>query len=240
MDSSSSVEHAKLNACREACRILRETYRDASVIGVGTGSTIKLLIDHCRDFFTGKRLVPSSADTMLHLASIGYTVLLDPAGVDEVDVYIDGADEVSSKLDMVKGRGGAFAREKTLALRSRERIYVVDYTKYTGVDYLYAKPIPVEVLPVSLRYVVRKLGELGYGEPVLRVGSGKDGPVVSDNGNYIVDYKLSKPVRDPLALHNALKLLHGVIETGVFPSELVDMVIVGEPSGVKVLKKKAQ
>lgn len=237
MDALSIIEQAKLNACDYACRHLYRKYGDASVIGVGTGSTVKLLITKCRDFFTERVLVPSSHDTLLHLVSLGLNMVVDPAGVEDIDLYIDGADEVSGKLDLVKGRGGAFLREKSLAVRSRVRMYVVDYTKYTGLNHIYAKPIPIEVVPVSVKYVIRKLQELGYGEPLLRMGTGKDGPVVSDNGNFIVDYRLLKPVEDPLSLHNTLKLVHGVIETGIFPSNLVDIIVVGEPAGVRVLGK---
>lgn len=237
MDASSIIEQAKLNACDYACRHLYEKYGDALVVGVGTGSTVKLLITKCRDFFTERVLVPSSHDTLLHLVSLGLNMAVDPTGVEDIDLYIDGADEVSGKLDLVKGRGGAFLREKSLAVRSRVRMYVVDYTKYTGLNHIYVKPIPIEVVPVSVKYVIRKLQELGYGEPLLRMGTGKDGPVVSDNGNFIVDYRLLKPVEDPLSLHNTLKLVHGVIETGIFPSNLVDIVVVGEPAGVRVLGK---
>ncbi|MCY0868645.1 MAG: ribose 5-phosphate isomerase A [Desulfurococcus sp.] len=237
MTSPSSINEAKLNASEYTCRYLSTAFSESVIIGVGTGSTVKVFIEKCRDFLRSRLLVPSSLDTAITLASMGFTSIADPAVVDEIDVYVDGADEVSRRLDLVKGRGGAFLREKTLALRSKMRVYIVDYTKYTGASYLYAKPIPIEIIPISVKYTLRKLKELGYGEPVIRAGSGKDGPIVSDNGNLIVDYHLVKPVENPLAFHNTLKLIHGVVETGIFPSEqLVDMVVVGEPVSVRVLK----
>jgi ribose 5-phosphate isomerase A len=162
---------------------------------------------------------------------------MDLHTLDYLDVYIDGADEVSSRLDLVKGRGGALLREKLLALSAATRIYVVDYTKYTGVEYLYAKPIPVEVVPASVNYAVRELRRLGF-EPQIRVGGGRDGPVISDNGNYIVDLKPLKPIVDAKSTHEKLKLLHGVVETGIFPGvELVDVVVVGHPDRAVTLRR---
>jgi len=239
MSMLDEVQLAKINACKYACRYLVENYGGASIVGVGTGSTVKLLVEECRDFFKGKVLVPSSMDTLLFLASSGLTNIREPYVVKSIDLYVDGADEVSSKLDLVKGRGGAFLREKSLAIRSRVRIYVVDYTKYTGVDYLHAKPIPIEVVPFSLSYVVSKLEELGYGKPSIRTGTGKDGPVISDNGNFIVDYVLERPVYNARSLHDSIKSIHGVVETGIFPSDqLVDYVIIGERDRVRILRRE--
>jgi len=231
------VELSKVIAGEKACELLT-SISELKVIGIGTGSTVKKFIETCLHFLKKHKAVASSPDTVIFAKKHGIHVL-DPLTVEELDAYVDGADEVSSKLDMVKGRGGALLREKTLAYMSRNRIYIVDYTKYTGKEYLYAKPIPVEIAPMTLNYVLRAIERMGLFEPIIRTGGGKDGPVITDNGNYIIDLKPLKPLLNPRVVHYDLKSLHGVIETGLFPSEeLVDTVIVGYPGKATIFHRK--
>jgi ribose 5-phosphate isomerase A len=182
------VEEAKENAAREACRVLGD-FRKVKVIGLGTGSTVKKFIDLCIDEIKQYLTVSSSIGTALYTK--------DTYSVDSVDVYIDGADEVSNKLDLVKGGGGALLREKTLAYLSSYRLYITDYTKFDGRDYLYLKPIPVEITPITLQYAMRAIKNTGLFEPVIRTSIGRDGPVITDNNNYILDLKPLKPIEDP-------------------------------------------
>ncbi|MEM1628562.1 MAG: ribose 5-phosphate isomerase A [Desulfurococcaceae archaeon] len=234
------IEMSKRKACENACELLARRYANARVVGMGTGSTVKIFIDICTWFLKDKVVVASSPDTALYLVNHGLNTV-DPISIDRIDIYIDSADEVNSNLDMVKGRGGAFLREKTLAYMSGTRIYIIDHTKYTGVDYLYLKPIPIEIVPVTLNHVLKSIKNLDLFEPVLRVSSGKDGPVLSDNGNYIVDLKPLKPLKDPENIHKTLKLIHGVVETGIFPSkQLVDIVIVGYPDKIITFNRDLQ
>jgi ribose 5-phosphate isomerase A len=233
----SNVEVGKFNSASEACRLLRSGYSRVRFIGLGTGSTVKVFIDLCSDLLRDKHIYTSSVDTALYLYSKFKLRSLDIQTLDYLDVYVDGADEVSSKLDLIKGRGGALLREKLLALSASTRIYIVDYTKYTGLEYLYAKLIPVEVVPVTVNYIIKYLRKLEF-EPQIRTGSGRDGPVISDNGNYIVDLKPLRPVLDAKSTHEKLKLVHGVVETGIFPGgELVDIVIVGYPDRTEILRR---
>jgi ribose 5-phosphate isomerase A len=233
----SSIEACKLTSAIEACRILKMSHSSARLIGLGTGSTIKVFIDVCIDYIRERGIYASSVDTALYLYEKYGLRPLDIQTLEHLEVYVDGADEVSSRLDLVKGRGGALLREKLLALSASTRIYVVDYTKYTGVEYLYAKPIPVEVVPVTVNYVLREVRKLGF-EPQIRTGAGKDGPVISDNGNYIIDLKPLKHVTSAKSVHERLKLVHGVVETGIFPGEdLVDVVVVGYPDRAVTLKR---
>lgn len=232
----SDVEAGKFNSASEACRSLRSSYSNVRFIGIGTGSTIRVFIDLCGDFLRDKYVYTSSVDTALYLYSKLRLRSLDIQTLDYLDIYVDGADEVSSKLDLVKGRGGALLREKLLALSASTRIYIVDYTKYTGLEYLYARLIPVEVVPATLNYTIKYLKKLEF-EPQIRTGTGKDGPVISDNGNYIVDLKPLKPIVDAKSTHEKLKLVHGVVETGIFPGgELVDIVVVGYPDRAEILR----
>lgn len=228
---------AKENAGREACRFLDELTKD-SVVGLGTGSTVRKFIDICRDKLVNFQLVSSSPDTSLYAKSKGLKTL-DPLIVDQIDLYIDGADEVSNKLDLVKGRGGALLREKTMAYLASKRLYIVDYSKLNHVDYLYRNSIPVEIVPFSLNYVMKALTSLDLFEVSIRQGAGKDGPVVTDNGAYLLDLKPKKPLYNPRETHLLLKGIHGVVETGIFPAdELVDIVVVGYRDHAIVLKNR--
>ena len=234
-----SVSSAKRVACFEAYRLLVREFSSARVIGVGSGSTVKCFLDICleKGFFSGREVVVSSYDTLFYLYSRGFKNVVEPLTVSSIDVYIDGADEVSSNLDLVKGRGAALLREKLLALRATERIYVVDYTKYTGKPYLYLKPVPVEIMPWSIPWIYRELCLDNLFKPVLRMARNKDGPVVSDNGLFIVDLEPLKEIVDPEDVDKRLKLIHGVVETGIFPHrELVDRVVIGYPDKALVYR----
>ncbi|MEL9999919.1 MAG: ribose 5-phosphate isomerase A [Desulfurococcaceae archaeon] len=236
--SELEIEHGKILAAREACKLV-EGLGVVKVLGLGTGSTVRKFIDTCLHLLRNTKLVASSSDTVLYAKSLGLNVL-DLLSVNSVDVYIDGADEVSGKLDLVKGRGAALFREKTIAYLSQTRIYVVDYTKYTGLDYLYVKPIPIEVVPAALNYVLKTVSRMGLFEPLVRKCAGKEGPVITDNNNYLVDLKPLQPIVDPSRVHYELKRVHGVVESGIFPSgELVDVVVVGYADRACILRKDA-
>jgi len=228
---------AKINAAVKACELVQLSFNDVRIVGLGTGSTVKHFIDACKDFLENKILVPSSFDTALHLKNLGFSKILDPVTANVVDVYIDGADEVSVKLDMVKGRGGAFLREKSIALRAKTRIYIIDQSKFTGKPYLYLKPVPIEIVPVALPVVLDDIKSLENVEAVLRMDSSKDGPVVTDNGNFIIDLKFTTPIQEPAIMHERIKRIHGVVETGIFPSFLVDYVVVGYPGKSILLQR---
>lgn len=231
------IELAKENAGRKACEYL-DSLDKGSIIGLGTGSTIKRFIDICRDKLVEYTLVSSSPDTSIYARSRRLQPI-EHLVADQIELYIDGADEVSNKLDLVKGRGGAMLREKTLAYLSSKRVYIVDYTKLNNSDYLFLRPIPVEVVPFALNYVVKAIVSQGLFDISLRMGSGKDGPVVSDNGNYILDLKPKKPITNPRETHLMLKSIHGIVETGIFPAdELVDIVVVGYGDRVVVLERR--
>jgi ribose 5-phosphate isomerase A len=233
------LDQAKLNAAVKACEFLNSNFNSIGTIGLGTGSTIKKFINVCKDLLENKVIVPSSFDTAIYLVNMGYSNIRDPITARSVDVYIDGADEVSEKLDMVKGRGGAFLREKSIALRAKTRVYVIDHSKFTGKPYLYLKPIPIEVIPAALPVVLDGVKSLGNVEAVLRMDSSKDGPVVTDNGNFIIDLRFTSPILEPAVMHERIKRIHGVVETGIFPSILVDYVVVGYPDKTVLLQRGA-
>jgi len=226
------VEKAKYMAAREALKHVC----DAEVIGVGTGSTVDKfieLISRNKSDFRDRLFTCSSLDTMLKLRSIGFNVVY-PGSIERIDVYIDGADEVDKELNMIKGGGAALTLEKILTYYSEKRVFIVDYTKLVGT--LGEKhPIPIDVLPWALLPVYNLLKRKGYNPVIRRSVKGKYGPVVSDVGGVIIDLYV-KPSSPP-EIERELKLIPGVIETGLFIG-LADMVIVGWSNRVEEFTRK--
>jgi ribose 5-phosphate isomerase A len=195
---------------------------DNMIVGVGTGSTtdyfikelatIKHRIDAC---------VASSKVTELRLRELGIPVIdLNAAG--DLPIYIDGADEVNARRETIKGGGGALTREKIIATVAKQFICMVDDTKV--VSHLGRFPIAVEVLPIARSFVARELVKLG-GDPQYREG------FVTDNGNIILDV-FNLNIGAPIALENAINMIPGVVENGLFASRLADRVLVASKDGV--------
>jgi len=194
-----------------------------SVIGVGTGSTANHFIDalgRIRHLFDGA--VASSDASAARLKALGIPVF-DLNAVDQVLVYVDGADEINRDRQMIKGGGGALTREKIVAASAREFVCIVDASKV--VDMLGAFPLPVEVIPMARGLVARALRDLG-GTPELRHG------FVTDNGNIILDvYDLE--LREPLRMEQALNNLVGAVCNGIFAAQAADRVFIAHASGVR-------
>lgn len=197
---------------------------DGDVVGLGTGSTAAYAIDALADRdITG---VPTSHQSRLRALEAGVPVAgLD--AVDGIDVAIDGADEVAG-LALIKGGGGAHAREKVVATAADRFLVVVDDTKLTE---RLSAPVPVAVLPMAHGAVIEHLETL-EGDPVLRTAAGKDGPVVTDDGHFVLDCSFG-PIADPAALADRLASLPGVVEHGLFPDQ-ADAVIIGTADEVTV------
>jgi len=208
---------------------------DGFVVGLGSGSTAAYVIQEIGRLIRqdGLRVlgVPSSSQAMLLAVRSGIPITT----LDEhpsLDLAIDGADEVDKKLDMIKGGGGALTREKIVASAAKQVVIVVDETKL--VEKLGSFKVPVEVLPFSLATATAGITKLG-GKPLLREGKGKVGAVVTDNGNYIIDVDFG-PIADAEELNQRLKLIPGVIETGLFIG-IADIVYLGKKDGIVKLEK---
>ena len=228
---------AKRVAGKRAAELVKDLCRDGCLMGIGSGSTVKYFIEAADELGYLKRsiIVVSSIDTALTLRNRSIKNI--ESGIcpsETLDVYIDGADEVDYKLRMIKGRGAALLREKVLASNSKYRIYVVDESKI--VDVLGSKkPVPIEVITFALLPVIKKLNTLGY-RAKIREGVNKDGPVITDNGNIIIDV-YTGPMNNPEETHRRLKLITGVIETGIF-IDLADTIVIGRSDGsIKELRK---
>ncbi len=196
-----------------------------SVVGVGTGSTVNCFIDALatmKDRITGA--VSSSEKSSDRLRMHGIRVL-DANTVDEVRVYIDGADEIDHAGNMIKGGGAALTREKIVADRAERFICIADQSKL--VTTLGAFPLPVEVIPMAAAQIARKLRALG-GEPMLRHG------VVTDNGCHIIDVR-GLSITDPAAMECEINQWPGVVTVGIFARNRASICLLGTADGVKTL-----
>ena len=201
--------------------------KNVPIIGMGTGSTVTHLINLLADCDFKNDIegaVSSSIKTTEHLKSIGIPVLeLNQTG--DLEIYVDGADEVTSHKKMIKGGGGALTREKIIGAASKTFVCIVDESKC--VDVLGKFPLPVEVLPLARSYVARELVKLG-GQPVLREHC------ITDNGCEILDvHNLS--ILDPVALEQTINNIPGVLTVGLFAMRGADIVLVGKGSEVITL-----
>jgi len=197
-----------------------------SIVGVGTGSTVNHFIDALATMKADiDGAVSSSEASTEKMKALGIPVY-DLNSVDQLSVYVDGADEINAHMDMIKGGGAALTREKIVAAVAEKFICIVDNTK--EVDVLGEFPLPVEVIPMARSYVARELVKLG-GDPVYREG------VVTDNGNVILDVYNMKIV-NPKELEEQINAIVGVVTNGLFAMRGADVLLVGSPEGVKTVK----
>ena len=203
--------------------------RDGEVIGVGTGSTVNFFIDALAPLKSRiAGAVSSSEASTKRLRAHGIEVLdLNSAG--ELGVYVDGADEATRALELIKGGGGALTREKIVAASSRRFVCIVDEQKV--VERLGRFPLPVEVIPMARSLVARELARLG-GDPVLRDG------FITDNGNQILDVR-GLDIPDPAGLETAINQITGVVTVGLFARRPADVLLVGTAAGVVTLAREA-
>ncbi len=196
------------------------------IVGVGTGSTANFFIDELAKIKGKIRgAVASSEASAKRLQGHGIEVVsLNDAGT--LPVYVDGADEITRHLHMVKGGGGALTREKIVAAASRKFVCVCDSTKLG--DVLGRFPLPVEVIPMARSYVARELTALG-GQPVLREG------FTTDNGNIILDVR-GLEIMNPVELESTLDHIAGVVTNGLFARRPADVLLLGTPDGVRIME----
>jgi len=210
--------------------VAREALKHLSpdtVIGVGTGSTANFFIDELarlKGRIAGA--VASSERSAERLRARGIAVL-DLNDVEEIPVYVDGADEITERMHMVKGGGGALTREKIVAAVASKFVCIADESKL--VPMLGGFPLPVEAIPMARAYVARELAKLG-GRPKLREG------FTTDNGNIILDVS-GLQIADPVALETAIDNITGVVTNGLFARRGADVLLLGTAGGVKTIAK---
>lgn len=203
-----------------------EYVKDGDIIGVGTGSTV----NHFIAALAAKKhliegAVSSSEESTKRLEALGIEVF-DLNSVDQFDIYVDGADEITEHKHMIKGGGAALTREKIVAAVAKQFICIIDDSKQVGV--LGDFPLPVEVIPMARSYVARELVKLG-GDPVYREG------VVTDNGNVILDVH-NLEILEPRTLEAQINQIVGVVTNGLFAQRGADIVLVASDDGVTTIK----
>ena len=218
-----------------------EQFRDGMIVGLGSGSTAALMIQGLGQRLASGQLkdivgVTTSFKVRFWLRSWGSPCCLN--AVDRIDLAIDGADEVDPSFQLIKGGGACHVQEKLVAARADRFIVVVDSTKLVdrlNLGFL----LPVEVLPGAWRQVQQQLTGMG-GAAELRMAQRKAGPVVTDQGNLVLDVRFNGGIADPVALEREINNIPGVLENGLFVN-LADEVLVGEVSdgvaGVRSLEK---
>jgi ribose 5-phosphate isomerase A len=214
-------EHKQLAAIAALAYI-----KDGIALGVGTGSTVNLLIDGLAPYAAKLTAVVSSSERStkrLEAAGIKVSQLGD---VGDLDLYIDGADEATKHLHLIKGGGGALTREKILAGASRRFVCIIDETKLVAT--LGRFPLPIEVIPMAESFVSRQMIKAG-GHPILRDG------FVTDNGNHVIDVHDLR-IANPLEMETRFNQIPGVVTVGLFAHRKADVLLVGGAGGVKTLQ----
>jgi ribose 5-phosphate isomerase A len=211
---------------RQAANAALAYIKDGMALGVGTGSTVDILIELLQPLAAKLGPVVSSSErSTRRLAEFGITTV-ELASTGDLDLYIDGADEATKHRHLIKGGGGALTREKIVAAASRRFVCIIDETKL--VPTLGKFPLPVEVIPMAQSYVSRQMIKAG-GQPIWREG------FVTDNGNHIIDVHNLK-IANPLELETRFNQIAGVVTVGIFANRPADVLLIGGASGVKVMQ----
>lgn len=210
------------------------------LVGLGTGSTTAFAIEELgrRVREEGLNIVGTPTSFAAEMLADQYDIpLRDLRHVSEIDIALDGADEVDPQLNLIKGRGAAHTREKVVATLARRFVVLVDESKL--VDLLGTKmPVPVEVLPMAAFPVLRRLESLGA-RAEIRMGQKKDGPVVTDQGFWIIDARFDG-IEDPLTLQAEIRAMPGVLDHGLFLDLATDVLVGMEDGEVRRLEPAAR
>jgi ribose 5-phosphate isomerase A len=220
------------DAKREAARAALDELPREGIVGLGSGSTARMFVEELgARVAQGLRVcaVPTSQSTRALAGSLGIP-LLDDDGPWAIDVNVDGADEVSATLDLIKGGGGAHTREKIVNHAAKRNVVIVDASKLSN-QLGERWPVPIEVLPFAHRTTCAQLTH--FGQPTLRAHGGV--PARTDSGNLLYDLTTG-PIDDPGELDRALRGIPGVISTGLFVAR-ADLVLVADESGVRRLER---
>jgi len=209
------IELGKKNA---AIRAVEENVKKNMILGIGSGSTVVYAVKKISEINQNNNLnlkcIPTSFQSHQLIVDNGLTLVsLDQ--YPEIDLDIDGADEIDKALNLIKGGGGCLVQEKIIASASEKLVIIADYTKKS--EFLgehWKKGVPIEIIPLAHVPIMKRLEKLG-GTPVLRMAKAKAGPVVSDNGNFIIDADFGI-IKNPLDLNLKLLQIPGVVDSGLF------------------------
>lgn len=224
------VDDAKKEVAIKAAMMVN----DGDILGLGTGSTAHYFIQKLGDRIKNEEIgimgIPTSYQSFFLAKDCGIPLTT----LDEhlPNLAVDGADEVDPDLNLIKGGGAAHTLEKIVDSAAKKFLVIVDESK--KVQKLGDFPVPLEVIPSAYRPVTQQVKKLG-GTPSLRMAEMKDGPVITDNNNFVVDVQF-KEIQDPQELEIELNNIPGVVENGIFPG-IADQVLIGTANGVESVKK---
>ncbi len=215
MMNENLIELGKRTAAEKA---VEENVKKDMILGIGSGSTVVYAVQKIAEKNKGDHLnlkcIPTSFQSYQLLVENGLNLVsLDQ--YPEIDLDIDGADEIDKELNLIKGGGGCLVQEKIIASNSKKLVIIADYrknSKYLGENW--KKGVPIEVIPMAYVPIMKKLESLG-GQPVLRMAQAKAGPLVTDNGNFIIDVNFGI-VKHPSELNEKILKIPGVVDTGFF------------------------
>ncbi len=213
--SKELIELGKKNAANKA---VEENVEAGMILGIGSGSTVVYAVKKIAEINKAKNMdlkcIPTSFQSRQLIVENGLTLVsLDQYPV--IDLDIDGADEIDKSLNLIKGGGGCLVQEKIIASASKKLVIIADYTKkseFLGENW--KSGVPIEIIPLAHVPIMKKLEKFG-GTPVLRMAQAKAGPVVSDNGNFIIDADFGI-IKNPLDLNLKLLQIPGVVDSGLF------------------------
>jgi ribose 5-phosphate isomerase A len=227
------IQEAKKNAALEATRHVENN----SVIGLGSGTTVAFAIEALGERVKKEKLkirgIPSSYQAFQLAVQHGIQITtLDEHPM--IDITIDGADQITPELYLIKGMGAALLREKIVATASKYNIIIADESKRVNILGENDQAVPIEVLPFALSLVKNKIASLG-GIPIVREGKGKLGPIITDNGNVIIDANFGL-IQNPQELATKVKMIPGVVETGFF-IDLTNIVYIATENKIEKIQK---
>jgi ribose 5-phosphate isomerase A len=226
------IQLAKQNAALEAVKHVK----DGFIVGLGSGSTAAFAIEELGERIKKEKIsimgIPTSYQAFLLAVECGIPITtLDEHPV--IDVTIDGADQFTPELFLIKGGGAALAREKIIAASSKLNVIIADQPKKVKQLGENNQFVPIEVLPFAIALVKQQIAAMG-GKPVVREGKGKLGPVITDNGNAVIDSYFGE-IKNPAELAVKAKMIPGVVETGFFIN-LTDIVYIGSVDKVEKIE----
>ncbi len=218
-----------MNGKYNAAKLALKFVKDEIVLGIGSGTTVEIFLNLLGEEIKKNELtvygVPSSYQSQILAVKNGIKIV-DLLEYPELDLCVDGADQVDSQLNCIKGGGGAMTREKIVACASNKVVIIVDESKLS--ENLNAK-VPVEVIPFAYGFVKREISKFAKKQE-LRWANKKLGPIITDNGNFILDCEFGV-IKEPERLEQEINNIPGVVENGIFPSKIIDLVIVGTNNG---------
>ena len=223
------IELGKKNA---AFRAVEENVKKNMILGIGSGSTVvyavKRIAEINQDNNLNLKCIPTSFQSHQLIVENGL-ILVSLDQYPEIDLDIDGADEIDKSLNLIKGGGGCLVQEKIIASTSKKLVIIADYTKKS--EFLgehWKKGVPIEIIPLAHIPIMKTLEKLG-GTPVLRMAQAKAGPLVTDNGNFIIDVDFGI-IKNPLDLNSKILQIPGVVDSGFFLG-MAQMAYIGQKDG---------